>query len=75
MTNILYVDDRYESNELIDLLDQTDIEYEIRSECEARRNGYKSLPILIVDEQVLNYKKAKRYAKERVIWNDNTIYN
>jgi hypothetical protein len=69
--NILYVDDRYESNELIELLDQTDITYEIHSECEAKSKGYKSLPILIVDEQVLNYKKAKRYAKERVIWNDN----
>lgn len=73
--NILYVDDRYESNELIELLDQTDITYEIHSECEAKSKGYKSLPILIIDEQVLNYKRAKRYAKERVIWNDNTIYN
>jgi hypothetical protein len=73
--NILYVDDRYESNELIELLDQTDITYEIHSECEAKSKGYKSLPILIVDEQVLTYKKAKRYAKERVIWNDNTIYD
>jgi hypothetical protein len=69
--NILYVDDRYESTELIELLDKTNITYELRSECEAKSKGYKSLPILIVDEQVLNYKKAKRYAKERVIWNDN----
>jgi hypothetical protein len=69
--NILYVDNRYESTELIELLDKTNITYELRSECEARRNGYKSLPILIVDDQVLTYKKAKRYAKERVIWNDN----
>lgn len=67
MANILYVDDRHESSELIELLDKTNITYELRSECEARRNGYKSLPILIVDEQVLNYKKAKRYLKERVI--------
>ena len=73
MANILYVDDRYESNELIELLDQTDITYEIHSECEAKSKGYKSLPILIVDEQILTYKKAKRYAKERVIWNDNFI--
>jgi hypothetical protein len=65
--NILYVDDRYESTELIELLDKTNITYELRSECEARRNGYKNLPILIVDEQSLNYKKAKRYLKERVI--------
>lgn len=69
--NILYVNDKYESNELIELLDKTDITYEIRSECEAKSKVYKSLPVLIVDEQVLNYKKAKRYAKERVIWNDN----
>jgi hypothetical protein len=65
--NILYVDDRYESTELIELLDKTNITYELRSECEARRNGYKNLPILIVDEQALNYKKAKRYLRERVI--------
>jgi hypothetical protein len=65
--NILYVDNRYESTELIELLDKTNITYELRSECEARRNGYKNLPILIVDEQALNYKKAKRYLKERVI--------
>jgi hypothetical protein len=69
--NILYVDDRYESTELIELLDKTNITYELRSECEAKSKGYKSLPILIVDEQVLTYKKAKRYAKERVIPNDN----
>ena len=67
MANILYVDDRYESSELIELLDKTNITYELRSECEARRNGYKSLPILIVDEQVLNHKRARRYLKERVI--------
>lgn len=75
MDNILYVDDRYESTELIELLDRTYVKYEIRSECEARRKGYKSLPILIVDEQVLTYKKAKRYAEKRVIWNDNTVYD
>ena len=39
--NILYVDDRYESTELIELLDKTNITYELCSECEARRNGYK----------------------------------
>ena len=67
MTNILYVDDRYESNELIDLLDQTSVEYEIRSECEAKSKGYKSLPMLIVGDRAFDYKKAKRYARGRVI--------
>ena len=65
MTNILYVDDRYESNELIELLDQTDITYEIRSECEAKRNGYKSLPVLVIEGKALGFKKAKRYAEQR----------
>ena len=62
--NILYVDDRYESTELIELLDQTDITYEIHSECEARMKGYKSLPLLIVDGRALEYKKAKRYVRQ-----------
>lgn len=65
--NILYVDNRYESNELIEWLDKTDIEYEIRSECEAKSKGYNSLPLLIVDGRAMSYKKAKRYARERVV--------
>ena len=70
MANILYVDDRYESTELIELLDTTSIDYEIRSECEARRNGYNSLPLLVVDGKAMEFKKAKRYARERVIPHD-----
>ena len=68
--NILYVDDRYESTELIKILDTTSIDYEIHSECEARRNGYNSLPLLVVDGKAMEYKKAKRYARERVIPHD-----
>ena len=71
--NILYVDDRYESTELINLLDKTSVEYEIHSECEARRKGYKNLPVLVIGDKVLEYKKAKRYARERVRPNDNFI--
>lgn len=67
MTNILYVNDKYESNELIELLDKTDITYEIRSECEAKSKGYNSLPLLIVDGRAMSYKKAKRYVRERVV--------
>ena len=68
--NILYVDDRYESTELIKILDTTSIDYEIHSECEARRNGYNSLPLLVVDGKAMEFKKAKRYARERVIPHD-----
>ena len=62
--NILYVDDRHESSELIELLDKTDVGCEIRYKCEAEG---KRLPLLVLDGKELNYKKAKRYLKERVI--------
>jgi len=62
--NILYADDRHESSELIEWLDKTDVEYEIRHKCEAEG---KRLPLLVLDGKELNYKKAKRYLKERVI--------
>ena len=64
MVNILYIDDRHESSEFIKLLDETDVEYEIRYKCEAEG---KCLPLLVLDGKELNYKKAKRYLKERVI--------
>lgn len=67
MTNILYVDDRHESSELIELLDKTNITYELCSECEARRNGYKSLPVLVIGDKAFEFKKAKRYVEQRVI--------
>lgn len=60
MDNILYVDDGHNSIELIEHLDSEGIEYEIHSACEARANGYKSLPLLILDGKEFNYKKAKR---------------
>lgn len=62
--NILYVDDRHESSELIEWLDKTDVEYEIHYKCEVEG---KRLPLLVLDGKELNYKKAKRYLKERVI--------
>lgn len=64
MANILYVDDRHESSEFIEWLDKTDVEYEIRYKCEAEG---KRLPLLVLGGKELNYKKAKRYLKERVI--------
>lgn len=63
MANILYVDASYRSSELIECLDDNGVDYEIHSAAEARANGYKSLPLLIVDGKELDYKKAKRYAK------------
>lgn len=63
MANILYVDESYRSSELIECLDDNGVTYEIHSAAEARANGYKSLPLLIVDGKEYDYKKAKRYAK------------
>ena len=63
MVNILYVDESYRSSELIECLDDNGVDYEIHSAAEARANGYKTLPLLIVDGKEYDYKKAKRYAK------------
>lgn len=61
MDNILYVDDGHNSMELIEHLDLEGVEYEIHSACEARANGYKTLPLLIINGKELNFKKAMRY--------------
>ena len=63
MVNILYVDESYRSSELIECLDDNGVDYEIHSAAEARANGYKSLPLLVVDGKEYDYKKAKRYVK------------
>lgn len=63
MTNILYVDDKYESLELIYALDEQNVDYELHSAAEARELGYNNLPILVVDGKKLEYKKAIRKAK------------
>ena len=63
MVNILYVDDKYESLELIYALDEQNVDYELHSAAEARELGYYNLPILVVDGKKLEYKKAIRKAK------------
>lgn len=64
MANILYVDSGFNSTDLIEYLDMEGIEYELRSECEAKEKGYKVLPVLIYKGKKLEYKKAKRLKRE-----------
>ena len=63
MANILYVDESYRSSELIECLDENDVEYELHGEYEAKKMGYKNLPVLVVDGKAMDFKKAKRYAR------------
>ena len=59
----LYVDESYNSTMLIDTLDNYGFDYEIHSADEAKRLGYKKLPLLVVGDKQLDFKKAMRFAK------------
>lgn len=60
----LYVNDSHNSFSLISELDSKEIEYELHSEDEAVVLGYNKLPVLVVDNKILDYKKAMRFAKK-----------
>lgn len=60
----LYVDDDYKSFSLVFELDSNEIEYELHNRDEAEALGYSKLPVLVVGDKILDYKKAMRYAKK-----------
>lgn len=62
--NKLYAGDDYQSFSLIFELDSNEIEYELHDKKEADDLGLGKLPVLIVGNKVLNYKKAMRFAKK-----------
>lgn len=60
----LYAGDDYKSFSLIFELDSNEIDYELHNKEEADDLGLGKLPVLIVGNKVLNYKKAMRFAKK-----------
>ncbi len=62
----LYVDNSHNSTELRDALDNYGFEYEMHSADEARMLGYKKLPLFVVGDKQLDFKKAMRYIKRGV---------
>lgn len=63
MVNKLFVDSGHNSNLAIEALDECGFDYEIHSECEAKRLGYKTLPILVIEDKSYDFKKIIRKAK------------
>ena len=59
----LFVDDSYNSNLAIEALDECGFTYEIHSECEAKKLGYKKLPILVIEDKSYDFKKIIRKAQ------------
>lgn len=60
----LYANDSYKSFSLIFELDSRGIDYELHNQDEASALGYNKLPVLVIDNKTLDYKKAMRYAKK-----------
>lgn len=60
----LYANDSYKSFSLIFELDSREIDYELHNQDEASALGYDKLPVLVIDNKILDYKKAMRYAKK-----------
>lgn len=60
----LYANDSYKSFSLIFELDSREIDYELHNQDEASVLGYDKLPVLVIDNKILDYKKAMRYAKK-----------
>ena len=60
----VYADDGYKSFSLIFELDSREIDYELHNQDEASALGYSKLPVLVIDNKILDYKKAMRYAKK-----------
>lgn len=62
---ILYADDGANSFNLISTLDEKEINYEIKGASEAERVGFFELPVLVVDEKIMSYSKAKKWIKRK----------
>ena len=60
----LYANDSYKSFSLIFELDSREIDYELHNQDEASALGYNKLPVLVIDNKILDYKKAMRFAKK-----------
>lgn len=62
---IAYLNGSYESFNLVHQLDDREIPYEAKNQIEAHEFGFYDLPVLIVGNKVLNYKKALKWLKKK----------
>lgn len=62
---VAYLNGSYESFNLVHQLDDREIPYEAKNQLEAHEFGFYDLPVLIVGNKVLNYKKALKWLKKK----------
>lgn len=62
---ILYADDGANSFDIISTLDEKEIDYEIKGTREAEKIGFLDLPVLVVDNKIMQYSKAKKWIKRK----------
>ena len=62
---VAYLNGSYESFNLVRQLDDREISYEAKNQKDAHEFGFYNLPLLIVDNKVLEYKKALKWLKKQ----------
>jgi len=60
-----YFDGSYESFNLVHQLDDREIPYEAKNQQDAHEFGFYDLPMLVVGNKVLNYKRALKWLKKQ----------
>lgn len=62
---IAFLNGSYESFNLVRQLDDREIPYETKNQNDAHEFGFTELPVLIVGNKVLRYKKALKWLKKQ----------
>jgi len=60
-----YLDGSYESFNLVHQLDDREIPYEAKNQAAANESGFYDLPLLVVGNKVMGYKKALKWLKKQ----------
>lgn len=60
-----YLNGSYESFNLIHQLDDRYIPYEAKNQADAKEIGFDDLPVLVVGNKVMKYKKALKWLKKQ----------
>ena len=62
---VAYLNGSYESFNLVRQLDDREISYEAKNQADAHEFGFYDLPVLIVGNKVMGYKKALKWIKKQ----------
>lgn len=62
---VAYLDGSFESFNLVRQLDDRELSYEAKNQADAHEFGFYDLPVLVVNDKILNYKKALKWLKKQ----------